>query len=131
MEADKHTSRIQVEVILDEKKVPCKILWRADEGANELSETRAINLSVWDENQQNTLRLDLWTSKMTVDDMKKFYIDILGGMSQSLLNATSDTTMSGEIRSLCDRLTEHLKGTVSAPHGQSDMTGKPVEAQSK
>ena len=46
---------------------------------------------------------------MPVEDMKKFYIDCLGGLAQSALNATGDEYMAQEMNSLCDRLVNHLK----------------------
>lgn len=46
---------------------------------------------------------------MTTDDMKKFYIDCLGGLSQSILNSTGDEFMSKETNNLCEKLIEHIK----------------------
>jgi hypothetical protein len=46
---------------------------------------------------------------MPVDDMKRFYIDCIGGLAQSALTATGDEHISGEINSLCERLVQHLK----------------------
>ena len=46
---------------------------------------------------------------MPVDEMKRFYIDCLGGISQTLLNATGDEFMSTEINTLCDKLVAHVK----------------------
>ena len=46
---------------------------------------------------------------MTTDDMKKFYIDCLGGLSQSILNSTGDEFMSKETNKLCEKLIEHIK----------------------
>ena len=49
-----------------------------------------------DEKKNNTLRIDLWTKEMKTDEMKRFYIDCLGGLSQSILNSTGDEYMSKE-----------------------------------
>jgi hypothetical protein len=46
---------------------------------------------------------------MPVDEMKRFYVDCLGGIAQNVLTATGDEHMSGEINALCDRLVAHLK----------------------
>jgi hypothetical protein len=46
---------------------------------------------------------------MPVDDMKRFYIDCIGGLAQSMLTATGDEFMSNETHALCDRLVQHLK----------------------
>jgi len=66
-------------------------------------------VSLWDEKEKNTLRIDLWTKDMEVMDMKRFYIDCIGGMAQSVLNATGDEFMSQEMNALCDKLVAYLK----------------------
>ena len=76
---------------------------------NQLLETKSISLSLWDEKKKNTLRIDLWTKEMQTDEMKRFYIDCLGGLSQSILSSTGDEFMSKETNKLCDKLIEHVK----------------------
>lgn len=104
------TSEINFTVELDEERIPEKITWDATEKPEEVgSETSAINISIWDPEVKNTMRIDLWTKEMPVDEMKKFYIDCLGGMAQSLLNSTGDEFMSSEMNALCDKLIEYLR----------------------
>ena len=80
-------SEIKFIVSLDEKNIPEKIEWVAEDSlSQDLKESKSISLSLWDDKKKNTLRIDLWTKEMTTDDMKKFYIDCLGGLSQSILN---------------------------------------------
>lgn len=103
-------STIHFTVELDEKNVPERILWDAtDKPEPGVSETKAISVSLWDHSQQNTLRIDLWSKDMPVEDMKRFYIDCIGGLAQSALTATGDEHIASEINSLCDRLVQHLK----------------------
>lgn len=45
---------------------------------------------------------------MSVVEMKRFYIDIIGGMAQTILNSTGDEYMSEEMKDLCDRMVKHL-----------------------
>ena len=103
-------SNIQFSVELDENNIPEKILWNAtDKPEEDTSETKSISIALWDPTQKNTMRIDLWTKDMPVDDMKRFYIDCIGGLSQSVLTATGDEHMAKEMRALCDRLVEHVK----------------------
>jgi gliding motility-associated protein GldC len=103
-------SEIKFKVELDEQNIPEKIYWDADQKDNPgFSETKSISLSLWDDSNKNTLRIDLWTKEMPMDDMKRFYIDCLGGISQTILNSTGDEFMSKEINGLCDRLIDHVK----------------------
>ena len=103
-------STINFSVELDQNNVPEKILWDAtDKPDPGLSETKSISLALWDHKQKNTLRIDLWTKDMPVTEMKRFYIDCLGGLAQSSLSATGDEHMSSEINALCERLVNHLQ----------------------
>jgi len=103
-------SEIKFIVTLDKENIPEKIEWNADDNISDgLLETKSISLSLWDEDKNNTLRIDLWTKKMKTNDMKKFYIDCLGGLSQSILNSTGDEFMSKETNKLCEKLIEHIK----------------------
>jgi gliding motility-associated protein GldC len=103
-------SEIHFTVELDDSNIPERILWDATEKPDEgLSETKSISLALWDHQQRNTLRIDLWAKDMPVEDMKRFYIDCIGGFSQSVLNATGDEFMANEMRALCDRLAQHVQ----------------------
>ena len=103
-------SEIKFIVTLDKENIPEKIEWMAEDSLSDsLSETKSISLSLWDEKKNNTLRIDLWTKEMKTDEMKRFYIDCLGGLSQSILSSTGDEYMSMESNKLCDKLIEHIK----------------------
>ena len=94
---------------MDESNLPKVIHWDAsDKEGVELEATKSISLNVWDNLNHSTLRIDLWTEDMSVVEMKRFYIDILGGMAQTILNSTGDEYMSEEIKDLCDRLVKHV-----------------------
>jgi gliding motility-associated protein GldC len=101
---------INFSIDLDDKNIPEKIQWEAtDKPDPGLSETKSLSVALWDNHQKNTLRIDLWTKDMPVDEMKRFYIDCLGGLSQSMLNATGDEFMATETQALCEKLVEYLK----------------------
>ena len=103
-------STINFTVELDQNNVPDKIYWEAtDKPDPELSETKSISIALWDHLQKNTLRIDLWAKDMPVEDMKRFYIDCLGGLAQSILGATGDEFMANQTQALCERLVEHVK----------------------
>jgi gliding motility-associated protein GldC len=103
-------SEINFSIELDNNNVPEKIQWDAtDKPDPGLTDTKSISVALWDHKQKNTLRIDLWTKDMPVDDMKRFYIECLGGLAQSALSATGDEFIASEINALCDRLVEHVK----------------------
>lgn len=99
------TSEIQFKVHLDENNVPDKIEWNAtDKPDPGMSDSKSISLALWDHQQKNTLRIDLWTKDMPVHEMKRFYIDCLGGIAQSVLTSTGDEKMASEINLVCEKL---------------------------
>ena len=103
-------SEIKFTIQLDDERVPEKITWEATEkNSNDLAETKAINISLWDHDNKNTLRIDLWTKEMPVFEMKRFYIDSLGGMAQNILQATGDEFMATEMNELCEKLVAYLE----------------------
>jgi gliding motility-associated protein GldC len=103
-------SVINFTVHLDDQNVPEKIYWEAtDKPDPNMAETKSISLALWDERQKNTLRIDLWTKDMPVMEMKRFYIDCLGGLAQSMLTSTGDEMMANETNALCEKLVKHLQ----------------------
>lgn len=103
-------STINFTVQLDEKNVPEKIVWDASEKPEPGSEeTKSMSIALWDHVQKNTLRIDLWTKDMPVDEMKRFYIDCIGGLAQSMMSSTGDEYMAGETNALCEKLVEYLR----------------------
>ncbi|MCY7351263.1 MAG: gliding motility protein GldC [Cytophagaceae bacterium] len=103
-------SEINFSVQLDDQNVPEKIFWDATDNPNEgLSDTRAIAIALWDHYHRGTLKIDLWTKEMEVGDMKRFYIEVLGGVADTLLTATGDQKMADEIENLCRSLSKHVE----------------------
>ena len=64
------TSEIKFNIQLDENRVPEKLQWSAQDGGVDTEDTKAIMLSIWDNKAQETMRIDLWTKDMPVDEMK-------------------------------------------------------------
>jgi gliding motility-associated protein GldC len=101
-------SEILFQVKLDENRVPEKIMWTAEDGGVKLEETKAILLSVWDSKAQETLRVDLWTKEMPVDEMKKFFHQTLVAMSDTFLRATNDEKMADTMKDFCEYFADKM-----------------------
>jgi gliding motility-associated protein GldC len=98
-------SEIKLIVNLDDKNVPLTIEWDATDKATEGPEvTKAFALSIWDHAQNNTLRMDLWGKDMSVEEMKMFVVNSIGGLGETLKTATSDSEMYDEINDCCRKL---------------------------
>lgn len=107
--AVKHTSDIKITVGLDENKIPESLKWSARDGGVDQEEAKAVLLSIWDSAQQETLKIDLWTKDMPVDEMKKFFHQTLVSMANTFERATQDEKMSATMRDFCDYFAEKLE----------------------
>ncbi len=104
-----HKSKIEFTVGLDENKIPEEIHWTADDEGITNEEAKSLMISVWDPKSKDTLRMDLWTKDMPLDDMKQFYHQTLLSMANSFERATNDTKMSATMRDFCDYFAEKLE----------------------
>ncbi|WP_338409767.1 gliding motility protein GldC [uncultured Flavobacterium sp.] len=102
------TSEIKFLVELDENKIPEKLTWTAQDGGIEMEETKAIMLSIWDNKAKESLRIDLWTKDMPVDEMKLFFHQTLVAMSDTYFRATDDEKMTETMKDFCTYFAEKL-----------------------
>ncbi len=103
------TSTIELTVELDENRIPEKLNWTAHDGGVDNEEAKAMMLSVWDAKTQETLRIDLWTKEMPVDEMKVFFHQTLVAMSNTFSRATQDEKMTATMKDFCDYFAEKLE----------------------
>jgi gliding motility-associated protein GldC len=100
-------SEIKFTVSLDENRIPSEITWLAsDAGMKGPQSCRSILLSVWDHVDKSTLRIDLWTKEMTVDEMKQFFHETFVTMADSYERACSDEAGANEIRKFAQTFAE-------------------------
>ncbi|WP_186826708.1 gliding motility protein GldC [Psychroserpens burtonensis] len=104
-----HTSKIELNIELDENKVPEKLHWTAEDGGITNEEAKAMMLAVWDGNTKEALRIDLWTKDMPVDEMKQFFHQTLVEMSNTFQRATQDDKMTATMKDFCDYFAEKLE----------------------
>ena len=107
--ANTPNSEIKFIVQLDENRVPEKLHWTAQDGGVELEESKAIMLSIWDNKNKETLRIDLWTKDMPVDEMKVFFHQTLVAMSETYHRATAYEKMAATMKDFCDYFAEKLE----------------------
>jgi len=91
-------SEIKFKVELDSERVPEKISWSAtDSGVEGEKPCNATMMCIWDPKDNTTLRIDLWTKDMLVDDMKRFFYENFLSMADTYLRATNDEESAKEI----------------------------------
>lgn len=99
---------IHFDIQLDENNVPEKIVWNATD-AKQSAEAKAFILSVWDKEERNTLRIDLWNKEMEVDEMKRFVHQTILTLADSFEKATGEKKMADTMRDFCDYYAEKLE----------------------
>ena len=103
------TSEIKFEIELDSNRVPEKLFWTANDGGIAKEEAKAIMVSIWDSKAKETMRIDLWTKDMPVDEMKIFFHQTLVAMSDTFNRATDDEKMTNTMKDFCDYFAEKLE----------------------
>ncbi|MCE3296403.1 MAG: gldC [Crocinitomicaceae bacterium] len=103
------TSEIKINVGVNENNVPMRMLWSATDGKIENEEAKAILLSVWDPKQKNTLKIDLWTDDMSVEEMKQFFHQSLLTMADTFERATGETLITEDLRDYCYHFADKMK----------------------
>ena len=103
-----HESEIKIKVGLDENKVPEQLTWTAEDGGVTNEEAKAFLLSVWDGNAKESLKIDLWTKDMPVDEMKVFFHQTLVSLTSTYHRATQDDKMAATMKDFTDYFAEKL-----------------------
>src|ERR1700744_2588839 len=92
-------SNINIQIELDEDKMPDSIEWTApDGGVDNPQAAKGMLLGLWDGEEKSALRIDLWTKKMMVDEMNDFFYQTLYGMADTYVRATKNTELAAELK---------------------------------
>jgi gliding motility-associated protein GldC len=105
-------AEIKLTIDLDDNNVPESIMWEStDAQTKEALPVKSMMLALWDHNYKNTLRIDLWTKDMAVDDMKRFFYETLQTMGDSFLRATGEKNIVEDLRDYCAHFADKMEIT--------------------
>lgn len=102
-------TKITIDVNLDENNIPEEMRWTAPDGGVSDMDTKAMLLSFWDSENQETLKMDLWVKEMPVDQMQLFFHQTLVSLSDTFYRATQDEKMTATMKDFCDYFAEKLE----------------------
>jgi len=103
-------AEIKLTIDLDDQNVPESIMWESTDAQNkEAMPVKSMMLALWDQNYKNTLRIDLWTKDMPVDEMKMFFYETLMTMGDSFLRATGETNIVEDLRDYCAHFADKME----------------------
>jgi gliding motility-associated protein GldC len=103
------TSSIHIEVSLDPQNIPEKIQWHVSDNPGQVEDTKSFALSFWDAESSAIMRIDLWTKEMLVGEMKRFFLQTLGGMNETLRSSTNDERWFEEVEGTIQKLAKMLQ----------------------
>ena len=102
-------SEIKFTISLDENHIPEKINWEASDSEEVgIKDAKAMIISLWDTKENNTLRIDLWTKEMMMDEMRHFFYQSIITMSDTYERATNDKEIANEIREFGKNIGEKM-----------------------
>jgi len=108
-------SHINIQIDLAEDKMPEAIQWTApDGGVADWQNAKAMLLGLWDGQEKSALRIDLWTSKMMVDEMNDFYYQTFFGMADTYLRATKNAELSNELKEFAKTFLKKASDAIEA-----------------
>lgn len=97
------TTEIIFKVTVDENNLPQQITWNAPD-TGDGSECKSMMIALWDAKENNTLRIDLWTKDMMVDEMKKFFHQNVFTLTDTYVRATGDEATGVKIKALLNEI---------------------------
>ncbi|MGF7232197.1 gliding motility protein GldC [Arachidicoccus sp.] len=104
-------SNIQIEVNLDDDKIPESIFWNASDGGDESQKARAMMLAFWDGADKSALRVDLWTKEMMVDEMADFFYQTFMTMGDTFKRATNQPELVDDIKNFAKAFYQKFRET--------------------
>jgi len=103
------TTEIRLVVSLDTENVPQSITWHADDAPTDAKpDTKCFALSVWEQDTNQTLNINLWTDKMMMGEMKKFYLQTIAGLTETLHSATGDDVSYKEMSRTLENMAQRF-----------------------
>ena len=100
---------LKFEVELDENNLPNSIKMLEEKASNSSIDLKALMIAGWDAKRKETLRVDIWTKDMPVNDMFITYHQNMMGMATSLEKSTGQNKLANALRDYCDFFAKETK----------------------
>jgi gliding motility-associated protein GldC len=104
-------SKIEVEIGLDKDNLPIEIKWKTSDAPEgyPMQEVKAFVLSLFDKPSQDTLKMDLWTKEMQVEEMDRFIFFTMRSLGDTYFRATGNRKLAEEMQSFVQHFGEVTK----------------------
>jgi gliding motility-associated protein GldC len=102
------TSEIHLKIGMNENNLPVRMMWSAEDGGVQDQAAGAVLLSLWDPVEKNTMKIDLWTKDLSIEEMKQFFHQTLLTLSDTFEKATGETKICEDLRDYCYHFAEKM-----------------------
>lgn len=104
------SSEINLKVFLNENNVPLDITWEATDQNKKAPEScKGFLLSLFERNSKDTLKIDLWTQDMQVQEMDRFIFNTLRSISDSYVKATGNKELANDLMKFTEYFGQQTK----------------------
>ncbi len=94
-----NNSTIEIEVELDENKHPENIRWTANNNGTKMNQNaKAMLLSFFDRDTLETMKIDLWTNDLQVNEMDRFVFHTLRAIGETYFKATKNNQLANDFQ---------------------------------
>ena len=102
-------SKLIFDLELDVNNVPQRITMNSSDKQAEGVHLKSLMVAGWDSKTKETLRVDLWTKNMMVNEMFIMYHQTLMSMANTLEKSTGHDKLAGALRDYCEFFAEQTK----------------------
>ena len=90
--------QLTVDVTMDENLIPESIQWKSSQENHKLEKASAALIYFWNAEKNETFNLDLWTKKMSIEEMNKMVFQTLMTLANTYERATSEDQLANAMR---------------------------------
>ncbi|MBH19435.1 MAG: gliding motility protein GldC [Crocinitomicaceae bacterium] len=114
--------KFSIDVLMDENLIPEDLQWNSSKGNGQSEKASAALIYLWNAQKNETFSLDLWTKKMSIEEMNKMMFQTIMTLANSYEKATSEDQLANAMRDFGEFFGE--KTEILPKSGKFDGNGK-------
>ena len=114
--------KFSIDVLMDENLIPEDLQWNSSQGKGQSEKASAALIYLWNAQKNETFSLDLWTKKMSIEEMNKMMFQTIMTLANSYEKATSEDQLANAMRDFGEFFGE--KTAILPNSGKFDGNGK-------
>ena len=104
------STEVIIKVDLGADNIPEKITWSASDAKdNSTAYAKAILVSIFEEETKDTLKLDLWTKDMQVQEMDRFMYHTIRALTDTYLKETNNQALANDMMNFAQYFGEKVE----------------------